>query len=165
VTRTGVALRLIAISAGIAAVSGCGLRLQGREAVPQAFASACVEAEDRQSDFFQALSRSLAASGVRLERDCARAEATVRVSRDEVKERVLSVSARNIPREFELTYRVEFGVHKGGAELLAPRELSLSRDFTFDETILLAKEREQRLLEDSLARDLAALVMRQLAAL
>ena len=83
----------------------------------------------------------------------------------EVKERVLSVSARNIPREYELTYRVEFGVQKGGVELLAPREASLTRDFTFDETILLAKEREQRLLEDALARDLAAIVMRQLAAL
>ncbi len=164
-TRARVALRLVALLAGAAALSACGLRLQGREAVPQAFASVCVAASEAHSDFVQALSRALAASGVRLELDCARAEATVRVSRDEVKERVLSVSARNIPREFELTYRVEFGVQKGGAELLAPRELSLSRDFTFDETILLAKEREQRLLEDSLARDLAALVMRQLAAL
>jgi LPS-assembly lipoprotein len=113
----------------------------------------------------QALSRSLSASGVRLERDRARAEAIVRISHDEVKEHVLSVSARNIPREYELTYRVEFSVQKGEVELLAPREASLSRDFTFDETILLAKEREQRVLEDALARDLAAIVMRQLAAL
>ncbi len=160
--------RFIAIATlvlALAALAGCGLRLQGREAAPQAFASACIEAQDTQSDFVQALSRSLAASGVRLEGDPARAEAIVRVSRDEVKERVLSVSARNIPREYELAYRVEFSVQKGGAELLAPREVLLSRDFTFDETILLAKEREQRLLEDALARDLAAIVMRQLAAL
>ena len=109
--------------------------------------------------------RSLAASGVRLERDAARAAAVVRITRDEVKERVLSVSARNIPREYELVYRVQFSVQKGDAELLAPREATLARDFTFDETILLAKEREQRLLEDALARDLAAIVMRQLAAL
>lgn len=157
-------LALVPLSLALAA-AGCGLRLQGREAVPQAFASAYVEAADTQSDFVQALARSLAASGVRIERDPARAEAVVRISRDEVKEHVLSVSARNIPREYELTYRVEFSVQKGGAELLAPREASLTRDFTFDETILLAKEREQRLLEDALARDLAAIVMRQLAAL
>lgn len=155
----------IGVAAAAVALVGCGLHLQGREAVPHAFASACLEAEDAQSDFVQALSRSLTASGIQLERDCARAEAVVRISRDEVQERVLSVSARNIPREFELTYRVEFGVKKGASELLALRELSLVRDFTFDETILLAKEREQRLLEDALARDLAALVMRQLAAL
>lgn len=160
--RAQVAIACVVVTA---ALPGCGLHLQGRESVPQAFTSACVEAQDTQSDFVQALMRSLTASGVRLERDCARAEAAVRISRDEVKERVLSVSARNIPREFELTYRIEFGVKKGVTELLAPRELTLTRDFTFDETILLAKEREQRLLEDALARDLAALVMRQLAAL
>lgn len=148
-----------------AALASCGLRLQGREAKPQAFTSVYLEAQDSQSDFVQALSRSLAASGVRVERDPARAEAVVRISRDEVKEHVLSVSARNIPREYELTYRVEFSVHKGGAELLAPQESALTRDFTFDETTLLAKEREQRLLEDALARDLAGIVMRQLAAL
>ena len=153
------------LSLAVAASTGCGLRLQGREAAPLAFASAFIEVQDAQSDFVQALSRSLSASGVRLERDRARAEAIVRISHDEVKEHVLSVSARNIPREYELTYRVEFSVQKGGVELLAPREASLSRDFTFDETILLAKEREQRVLEDALARDLAAIVMRQLAAL
>lgn len=147
------------------ALAACGLRLQGREARPQAFASAWIDAQDRQSDFVQALSRSLAASGVRVERDRARAEAVVRISRDQIAERVLSVSARNIPREYELTYRVEFSVHKGEVELLAPQKAALTRDFTFDETILLAKEREQRMLEDALARDLAAIVMRQLAAL
>lgn len=160
------ALRTLAVLLlATAALASCGLRLQGREAKPQAFASVYLEAQDSQSDFVQALSRSLAASGVRVERDPARAEAVVRISRDEVREHVLSVSARNIPREYELTYRVEFSVHKGGAELLAPQESALTRDFTFDETTLLAKEREQRLLEDALARDLAGIVMRQLAAL
>lgn len=156
---------LTLLAAATAVLAGCGLRLQGREAAPQAFASASIEAADSQSDFVQALARSLAASGVRVERDPARAEALVRISRDEVEERVLSVSARNIPREYELTYHVEFSVRKAGAELLAPREVALTRDFTFDETMLLAKQREQRLLEDALARDLAAIVMRQLAAL
>lgn len=156
----------IAALALLAAVlAGCGLRLQGRESTPKAFVSAYVDAEDQQSDFVQALSRSLAASGVSVERDKARAGAVVEILSDEIKERVLSVSARNTPREYELTYRVEFAVRQGDAELLAPQEVSLSRDFTFDETILLAKEREQRILEDALARDLAAIVMRQLAAL
>lgn len=162
-TRSALAVATLLLAA--AALASCGLRLQGREARPQAFASVYVEAQDLQSDFVQALSRSLAASGVRVERDKARAEAVVRISHDEVKEHVLSVSARNIPREYEITYRVQFSVQKGAAELLAPQEASLTRDFTFDETILLAKEREQRLLEDALARDLAGIVMRQLAAL
>lgn len=162
--RRGVAVAALALAA-TCLLAACGLRLQGREATPQAFASAHVEAPDQQSEFVQALARSLAASGVRVEQDAARAEAVIRISRDLVGEQVLSVSARNIPREYELTYKVEFSVRKGGVELLAPQAAELTRDFTFDETILLAKEREQRLLEEALARDLAAIVMRQLAAL
>jgi hypothetical protein len=38
-------------------------------------------------------------------------------------ERVLSVSARNIPREYELTYRVEIQRARGERELLAPEVL------------------------------------------
>jgi LPS-assembly lipoprotein len=160
------AIAVVSLALAVAAFStACGLRLQGREATPQAFASAHVEAPDQQSDFVQALTRSLMASGVRVERDAARAEAVIRISRDQLREHVLSVSARNIPREYELTYRVEFSVRRGEDELLAPQAAELTRDFTFDETILLAKEREQRVLEEALARDLAAIVMRQLAAL
>jgi len=162
--RRGIAVASLALAAAVL-LAACGLRLQGREAAPQAFASAHVDAPDPQSDFVLALTRSLAASGVRVERDAARAEAVIRISRDQVREHVLSVSARNIPREYELTYAVEFSVRKGEDELLAPQAAALTRDFTFDETILLAKEREQRLLEEALARDLAAIVMRQLAAL
>jgi outer membrane lipopolysaccharide assembly protein LptE/RlpB len=36
---------------------------------------------------------------------------------------------------------------------------------TFDEAQLLAKEREQEILREALARDLVALVMRRIAAL
>ena len=37
------------------------------------------------------------------------------------------------------------------------------RDYTFDETILLAKNNEEAILRDALAHDLADVVMRRLA--
>ena len=40
-----------------------------------------------------------------------------------------------------------------------------TRDFSFDETQLLAKQRESDILRQALAEDLAALVMHRLAAL
>ena len=53
----------------------------------------------------------------------------------------------------------------GGKSLIEDEEISATRDFSFDETQLLAKEREQEILREALARDLVALVMRRLAAL
>ena len=48
---------------------------------------------------------------------------------------------------------------------MADEELRLTRDLSFDETQILAKEREQETLRAALAQDLAALVLRRLAAL
>jgi len=78
---------------------------------------------------------------------------------------VLSVSARNIPTEYELTYKVRFRVTSGDTTLIEDEEIALTRDFSFDEAQLLAKEREQEILGEALARDLVAQVMRRLAAL
>jgi len=56
-------------------------------------------------------------------------------------------------------------VRVGGETRLADEELRLTRDLSFDETQILAKEREQETLRAALAQDLAALVLRRLAAL
>jgi LPS-assembly lipoprotein len=84
---------------------------------------------------------------------------------DKLTERILSVSARNIPTEYELTYVVTFSVEAEGKMLIDKEEISATRDISFDEAQLLAKEREQEILSEALARDLVALVMRRLAAL
>jgi LPS-assembly lipoprotein len=70
-----------------------------------------------------------------------------------------------LPSEYELTYHVKFSVHSGEKALIDHEEISVTRDITFDEAQLLAKEREQEILREGLARDLVAMVMRRLAAL
>lgn len=147
------------------ALASCGLTLQGRASAPTAFSSAYVDAKDTQSEFVQALLRALEVNGVRVEPNRSSAQAVIRIEADSVTESVLSVSAQNIPREFEITYLVRFSVEQGGAQTLTSQEVRQTRDFTFDETALLAKERERRILEGALAKDIAAIVMRQLAAL
>jgi outer membrane lipopolysaccharide assembly protein LptE/RlpB len=82
-----------------------------------------------------------------------------------MEERVLSVDARNIPTDYELTYEVDVVVSAGGKELMATEPFSLSRIYSFDETKLLAKEREKDVLREALARDMASIVLRRLSAL
>jgi LPS-assembly lipoprotein len=144
---------------------GCGFHLQGRQPLPEAFSYTFIDTRDEQTDFVQDLRKALIASGVRVIRTEGSSGATIKVHDDELTERVLSVSARNIPTEYELTYKVEFSVVSSGNQLIEHEEISATRDFSFDETELLAKEREQEILREALARDLVALVMRRLAAL
>jgi LPS-assembly lipoprotein len=89
----------------------------------------------------------------------------LRLRRDESGQRVLSVSATNKPQEYEVYYTVEYSVDVGGKEVLPAQQLTLTRSYSYDETAVLAKEREERNIRESLAQELAALVMRRVAAL
>lgn len=146
-------------------LSACGFRLQGRTPLPESLKVTFVQSDDLQSDFAQDLRKALLASGARLAVSRDQASGIVRITTDEVKRRVLSVSARNTPREYELTYLVRFSVSAGGKDLLPEQELSLAREFSFDERILLAKEREEAVLREALAHDLVGIVMRRLSSL
>jgi LPS-assembly lipoprotein len=146
-------------------LAGCGFHLQGRQPMPEAFAYTFIDTQDEQTDFVQDLRKALLASGSKVIRTQGSSGATVRVHEDELSERILSVSARNIPTEYELTYRVKFSVTASGKTLIDNEEISATRDLSFEESQLLAKEREEEILREALARDLVALVMRRLASL
>jgi LPS-assembly lipoprotein len=152
------------------ALVGCGFQLQGRQMLPSVLDQVRVEVADRQSEFTRALRSSLAASGSRLVDASATDKgesvtAVVSIISDEMTERVLSVDARNIPTDYELTYRVELQVRAQQRELLVPETFELSRIYSFDERRQLAKDREKEILRDALARDLASVVTRRLSTL
>jgi len=146
-------------------VAACGFHLQGRQPLPKTFEYTYLDTKDEQTDFVQELRKALLASNAKVIRTQGSSGATISVHEDELTEKILSVSARNIPTEYELTYRVQFSVNSGDKTLIEREEITATRDISFDETQLLAKEREQEILREALARDLVALVMRRLAAL
>jgi LPS-assembly lipoprotein len=156
---------LLAVLVSILGAAGCGWRLQSIQRLPPAMSITYVDAADRYSEFNRALRESLNAAGAELVEDRTQARATIHVRRDESGQRVLSVSARNRPEEYEVYYIVEYSVEGVNGELLGVQMLERKRDYSYDEAALLAKQREQAVLRDALARELAGLVMRRLAAL
>ena len=64
-----------------------------------------------------------------------------------------------------MTYTVEFSVDGTSGELLPSQKVSVTRDYSFDETKLLAKENEEAILREGMAHDLVAIVMRRLSAI
>ena len=159
-SQSVVALVCVALSLG-----ACGWRLQGAAKLSQAMTVIYVDAEDRYTDFNRALRDRLRASGAKVTERRADATAVVRIIKDQSGQRVLSVSARNTPEEYEVFYKVEYSVASGSTELIAPQPLEATRDYSYDTSALLAKEREQSILREALAEDLAAQVLRRLASL
>jgi LPS-assembly lipoprotein len=147
-------------------VSGCGFHLEGRMPLPQAMQRPYIDAQDQQSDFVQSLRRQMLISGAHPVDSPAEATAVVHILSDAVAPQVLSVSAQNRPTEYQVTYTVRFSVTTGGGkELLAPQQVSAMRSYSFEESLLLAKEHEEAILQQAMGQDLADIVMRRLASL
>ena len=150
---------------GVCALSACGFRLAGSDPLPAVMARPYLSLKDPYTDFSREFEHQLKASGATVQLKREGATATVDVTKDLVEQRTLAVSAKNIPTEYELTYTVTFSVHGGDKELLAPQTISLSKDFSFDETLQLAKEHEADILRQQMARDLVSITMRRLTSL
>ena len=86
--------------------------------------------------------------------------------RSEAREKhILSLSAAGRAREFQLRYRVGFRVHDGkGGDFLPASQVQLTRDVTFNDSAVLAKETEEQLLYRDMQFDMVQLIMRRLAA-
>jgi len=155
----------VVLAAAAALLAGCGFHLEGHALLPAAVKTPYLQTEDRQSDFIVSLKRALLMNGAQLAEQKDKASAVVTILKDNLKQRVLSVSNLNQPNEYELTYTVSFSVTAGDKELLAPQEISTTRDYSFDPHLLLAKGHEADVLRGAMAQDLADMVMRRLARL
>jgi len=111
------------------------------------------------------LRRAIERSGGTVVSTAAEAETVLRIQKDRGGRRVLSVSARNTPQEYEIFYIIEYSVQRGGKEVLETQPLEMTRNLSFDETQLLAKDREEVIIREAMARDLAMLVTRRLESL
>jgi LPS-assembly lipoprotein len=147
-------------------LAGCGFHLEGGGPLPHSIALVRIETNDTESDFYFDLRKALLAAGTRIDENGSDEAATViHVLNDTVAQRILTVSALNVPTEYELSYSLKFSVTSNGRELIAEEAHTLVRDYSFSESQLLAKEREQHVLSAALAQDLVTVVMRRLASL
>ena len=114
-------------------LSGCGFRLAGSDPLPGIMARPYLSLKDPYTDFSREFEHQLKSAGAALQASRESSTASVEVTRDQVEQRTLSVSASNIPTEYELTYTVTFVVQGPQKQLLAPQTISISKDYSFDE--------------------------------
>jgi len=155
----------VAALSAVLGLAACGFRLMGSDSLPGVLARPYLSLKDPYTDFSREFEHQLKNSGAAPQALRANATATIDVTKDLVVQRTLSVSAVNIPTEYELTYTVTFAVQGTDKELLAPQTISLSQDYSFQENVLLAKEHEADVLRQQMARDLVSIAMRRLTSL
>ena len=146
-------------------LTACGFHFRSAPEFPADMAVTYIQTADRYSLFYRELVSTLRRSDIKLTNDPAEARTVIRILSDDTGRRTLTVTARNVPAEYEVYYRVTFLVNINGQEAVPFEELFLTRDYPFDETQVLGKANEEQIIMQAIARDMVGLVTRRLAAI
>jgi LPS-assembly lipoprotein len=143
------------------ALAGCGFHLRGAADLP--FSSVYVASAS--SGIALDIARNIrAGTKVKLAGDAKQAEAILELTGETRGKEILSLTGTGRVREFRLRYRVGFRVHDGkGNEYVPPSTLELTRDVTFNDSQVLAKESEEQLLYRDMQNDMVQQIMRRLS--
>ncbi len=157
--------RQIAVLAISLPLSACGFQLRTQANIPPEMSRTYIAAEDSYSLFYRKFRDELANAGVEVVASPADATAVFSILADNTDQRVLSVSAQNVPREYEVYYTIYYSVENGNQSIVQPQSLTLTRDYTYDETLVLGKAREEQLLRQAIVDDLVRIILKQLSSL
>ena len=106
-----------------------------------------------------------AGTNARVVDDPKRADAIMQLTLESRDKEILSLTGTGKVREFRLRYRVGFRVHDGkGGDYVPQSTLEVTRDISFNDTEVLAKEAEEQLLYRDMQNDMVQQIMRRLSA-
>ncbi len=146
-------------------ITSCGFQLRVAKNLPIEMDRTYISTEDEYSIFYRQLKKGLYERGVEVVESPVDATAVFNILQEDTGQRVLSVSGRNVVREYEVFYRVFYSIQTKDKLIKSPQEEILTRDYTYDETLVLGKEREENLLREAIADDLVRIILMQLASL
>ena len=157
--------RAFAASASVLAIvvlAGCGFHLRGAAQLP--FSTLYVQVANT-SPLAHEIRRNLRASNARLVDSPADAEATLVILSELREKQILSLGGQGRVREYQLRYRIGYQLTDGKATtLIAPTEILLKRDISFNDSDVLAKEAEEALLYRDMQSDAVNQLVRRLQA-
>ena len=146
-------------------ITSCGFQLRVAKNLPIEMDRTYISTEDEYSIFYRQLKKGLYERGVEVVESPVDATAVFNILQEDTGQRVLSVSGRNVVREYEVFYRVFYSIQTKDKLIKSPQEEILTRDYTYDETLVLGKEREENLLREAIADDLVRIILMKIASL
>ncbi len=148
----------------ISILNACGFHLRGhQEAAPTSSTSSIVLNSISAPAVTAELTSILALNGTKVVRKSDSAEYILTISNESFNRDVLSVSAETGKvREYQLTLRVIMAVSDTSGKSLVDNEpISVTRDYTFDDTSILGKSNEELDLRKDLVRQVSMQIVRR----
>ena len=152
----------------IASLIGCGFHLRGSTNL--AFKSISIQGSTL--TISKSLNQSLIANGVTIFPASIDANAAtnpdlmLELIGEENEKRILSLSGQGVVNEFELYYRVHYRTKLAGESLWSQVQTTEARrDFSYSDANLLAKQDEEKRLNENMQADVLNNLMRRLSTL
>jgi LPS-assembly lipoprotein len=151
----------LAALATLLALTGCGFKLRGQPPLP--FSSVYIDA-GRNSSVAPLLSQSLVQNGKKVLAKPGDAEVRVLLSDERYTKEILALTGGGKVAEYRLYYRLTLtALSHGGQQVLAPTQLQATRDYTFSDQELLAKQIEETQLRRDMEQEILRQVLRRLS--
>lgn len=151
---------VLALSSLLAA---CGFQLRGAQTMP--FSSLYLDLPEH-AELTADLRRAIATTNATVVAGKAEADAVFLATGETREKAILSLNSAGRARELQLRYRYTYRVVDAqGVDLTGPVAIILTRDFSFDDAQVLAKEQEEGLLWRDMQKDLVQQILRRLAAI
>ena len=144
-----------------ALVTGCGFQLRRAAGIP--FASLYLDAPAG-SQVAQRLRNMLASSKtLRLAETAGQAEATLKLGAETRGKTILSLSGAGRVTEYRLSFQLTYSINgRDGRVLGEPETIDLSRELTYDDSQVLAKDAEEQLLYRDMEESATQRILRRL---
>ncbi len=142
-------------------LAACGFQLRGTASLP----FETIHVPNATSGIALDLKRNIrSGTNARVLEDAKGAEAQLQFTEESRRKEILSISAAGRVSEYRLVYRVAFRVSDGkGSDFLPLSTVMLTRDMTYDDAQVLAKETEEQLLFRDMQLDMVQQIMRRIS--
>ena len=143
--------------------TACGFQLRGAYSLP--FDSLYIALPDTGEMYAQLKRSIMAGSTVQVLSEQKAAQVTLQVLDDRQAKNILSLSAAGRAREYQLSRILVIRlVDAQGREWMTPSQISVHRDITYNDDLVLSKESEEALLWRDMQNDLLQQILRRWSA-
>ena len=156
-------MRVLAIALLGLLTAACGFQLRGQATLP--FETLYVAIPETSPLGTELKRNIIAGTRTRLVDTPAEAQAILELLAEERSKTILSFDTAGQVREYQLRYRMRFRVRDArGRDYLPQNEIRLTRDVSYNNSQVLAKESEEQLLYRDMQSDVVQQVLRRLSA-
>ena len=155
-------MRLLVIMTAVL-LTACGFHLRGQGAFAMPFQKLYVQSPNDYTPFINDLKSAFQRNHVQITESPEQAQLTLQIVSEVADKQILSLNSAGRVIEYRLQYHISLRAYdQQQHDWIAPQEITLLRNFPYDDTQILAKQQEEALLYQNMRVDAVEQVLRRM---